>query len=107
MATNPEFQAYIVDLLTPHYPVTTRKMFGGVGIFCEYGMFALITGDDELFFKADAENRGDYEAAGMAQFMSMPYFQAPIEVLESSEKLGMWLAKSVDAARRAPKKKKR
>ena len=107
MTTSPEFQAYIVDLLMPHYPITTRKMFGGVGIFCEYGMFALITGDDELFFKVDDENKGDYEAASMSQFMTMPYYQAPIEVLESSDALGIWLAKSVDAARRAPKKKKK
>ncbi|MCP4419153.1 MAG: TfoX/Sxy family protein [Chloroflexi bacterium] len=107
MATSPEFSEYIVDLLTPHYSITTRKMFGGVGIFCEYGMCALITGDDVLHFKVDDENRADYETAGMSQFHKMPYYQTPVELLDSPEELGAWLAKSIEAARRSPKKKKK
>lgn len=107
MATSPEYLDYVVDLMSPHYPISTRKMFGGIGIFCEYGMFALITGDDVLHFKVDDENRADYDAAGMSQFMKMPYFQVPVEVLDAPETLGAWIAKSVDAAWRSPRKKKR
>lgn len=106
MAASPEYAEYIVDLLTPHYPVSTRKMFGGVGIFCEYGMCVLISSEDVVYFKVDAENRADYESAGMAQFMNMPYFQLPEELFEDADELGLWLAKSIGAARRAQKKKK-
>ncbi len=106
MATSPEYAEYIIDLLTPHYPVTTRKMFGGVGIFCDYGMCALITSEDVLHFKVDDENRADYEAADMAQFHRMPYFQLPEALLEDADELEVWLAKSIDAAQRAQKKKK-
>ena len=105
MASSPEFVAYVVDLLHPNYPITTRKMFGGVGIFCEYGMCALITSDDVLYFKVDDNNRADYEAAGMAEFESMPYYQIPADVLESSQDLGIWLGKSIAAAKAAKKKK--
>ncbi len=106
MVASPEYAEYIVDLLTPHYPVSTRKMFGGVGIFCEYGMCVLISSEDVVYFKVDAENRADYESARMAQFMNMPYFQLPEELFEDADELGLWLAKSIGAAPRAQKKKK-
>ena len=107
MATTPEYKEYIVDLLTPHYPVTTRNMFGGVGIYCEAGMFGLITSEDVFYLKVDDENRSDYEAIEMPQFMNMPYFQVPVEVLDSSDELGEWVQKSLAVAERAPKKKKK
>ncbi|MCP4361350.1 MAG: TfoX/Sxy family protein [Chloroflexi bacterium] len=107
MATTPEYRDYIVDLLTPYYPVTTRNMFGGVGIFCEDGMFGLITAEDVFYLKVDDENRADYKAADMPQFMNMPYYQAPGNVLDSTENLGVWVQKSLEVAHRSPKKKKK
>ncbi len=106
MATSPEFQEYVVDLIRPFYPITTRKMFGGVGIYCEHGMFALITSDDELFFKVDDVNRGRFEAVGMSQFHKMPYYQLPLELLDSPDELGSWIDASIAVAQRNPKKKK-
>ena len=105
MATTPEYRDYIVDLLTEHYPVTTRNMFGGVGIYCEDGMFGLITSRDVFCLKVDDENRPDYEAADASQFMTMPYYEVPADVLESSEELGLWVQKSLAVAKRSPKKK--
>ncbi|MCO6452079.1 MAG: TfoX/Sxy family protein [Caldilineales bacterium] len=105
MATSPEYKAYVLDLMTPHYPVQARGMFGGVGIFSEWGMFALITSDDELHFKVDDSNRADYEDAGMPQFQRMPYYRVPEEVLESPEELGVWMGKSLQVAQNSPKKK--
>ena len=106
MAASPEFHEYVLDLISPYYPITTRKMFGGVGIFCEFGMFALITSDDELFFKVDDENRAQFEAASMPQFHKMPYYQLPLDLLDSPDELGSWVDQSIGVARRSPKKKK-
>lgn len=107
MATSPEFHEYVVDLLRPYYPITTRKMFGGVGIYCEYGMFALITSEDELYFKVDDVNRGRFEAAETSQFMRMPYYQLPLELMDAPDELGSWINESIEVARRSPKKKKK
>jgi len=107
MASSPEYVDYVVDLLNPHYPITTRKMFGGVGIFCEYGMCALVTSDDVLHFKVDDGNLADYQAAGMSQFHNMPYYELPGDVLDSQDDLGAWLEKSIAAAKAADKKKKK
>jgi len=106
MATNPDYKAFVLELLSPIYPVTARNMFGGVGIYADDLMCALITSDDELFFKADDTNRADYEAANAEQFMRMPYFAVPAEILEDQEQLELWLDKSIEAAKHMGKPKK-
>ncbi len=109
MATSPEYKEYVLEQLAPIHPVWSRNMFGGVGLYSEEveAIFALITSSDELFFKVDEENRADYEAIGAEQFENMPYFAPPADALEDEDELRTWVEKSVDVARRAPKKKKK
>ncbi|MDX1414707.1 MAG: TfoX/Sxy family protein [Candidatus Promineifilaceae bacterium] len=107
MPTSPEYAAYILDQLNQHHPVTSRKMFGGVGIFSEDGMFALITSGDVLHFKVDDENRSQFQEAGMTQFQRMPYYQLPGDVLDSPDELALWMEGSLAAAKRAAMKKKK
>ena len=106
MATSPEFREYVLDLLTPHVEVKARNMFGGVGIYHDGIMFALITSDDVLYFKVDEATRSDYEAARMTQFMNMPYFQLPVEAMETADQLQQWVAQAVAVAQRTAKKKR-
>ena len=107
MATTPEYRDYILDLLNPIHPVSDRKMFGGVGIFIDEGMFALITSDDIFHFKVDDNNRVDYETAGMPRFGRMPYYQVPEEVQESQDDLRLWMEKAMEVTRLAAKNKKK
>lgn len=107
MATSPEYTQYILEQLSQIEPIQHKKMFGGVGLFIEEGMFALISSEDVLYFKADDQNRSDYEATGMAQFHSMPYFQLPVDVLESPQELALWMENSMSATKRANKGKKK
>ena len=106
MATSVEFKEYVLELLEPHVTVTARNMFGGVGVYAQGTMFALLTSDDVLYFKADEETRPLFAKAGMPQFMKMPYFQVPVEVMESSEEMAQWVARAVTVAQRTAKKKK-
>lgn len=107
MATSPEFTAYVLEQLEPLCPVEARKMFGGVGLYADEGIFAILSSDDVLYFKVDDGNRQDYLAAEMEQFLNMPYYQLPVDVLEEPDALRVWLQKSLDVARRAPRKKRR
>ncbi len=120
MAYSKEYRAYVEALLQPVGKVTTRGMFGGVGIFYRGLMFALIS-DDELYFKVDDRNRGDYEALGAGPFVYaakggtravMSYHRVPDEVADNEDDILAWARKSVDAALRAesakaPKRKRR
>ena len=57
-----EFVIHLLDLLRRWAPVAARRMFGGYGLFRGGIMFGLVS-DETLFFKTDAGNRDQYEAA--------------------------------------------
>ena len=69
-------------------------------------MVAIISSDDQLYFKVDDTNRDDYLNQDMPQFMNMPYYLVPPEILESPDELQVWMMKSIDIAIRNPRKKK-
>ena len=112
MSVSPEFKSYLQDLFEPLGPVEIKRMFGGGGVFRDGRMFALIA-DDVLFFKVDAQNQPDYEAAGCEPFtyegkkkpVRMSYWTCPADVIEDPDLLMEWATKACDAALRADKKK--
>lgn len=106
MAVDQSYIDWVMELLEPLGGVTHKAMFGGLGIFADGIMFALISKEPDLYFKVDDSNRDRYEAAGSARFIPMPYYAVPEDVLEDREKLGDWARTSIDVARVAQAKKK-
>lgn len=113
MPISDDYLNYITDLLQCVGATTSKKMFGGVGIYLRGVIFALIA-DDTLYFKVDNSNRQDYDAQGMCPFRpfgrksyTMQYYEVPIDVLEDSEKLKKWANKALTAAKNKKKEKKR
>ncbi len=108
-----EYVAHIVDLLQAIGPVESKSMFGGFGVFLEGLMFGLIA-NNELYLKADAENRKDFEDQGLQAFgyakngkeFKMGYYQAPEEALEDGELLSVWASNAYGAALRAAASKR-
>lgn len=94
--------------------VSSRKMFGGYGIYREGLMFALIT-EDTLYFKTDAINVAQFESAGGEPFVyqsagrtvQLSYYSAPTESLESPDEMRAWCQSAYTAALRAAKPKTR
>ena len=107
MAVSKAIQDDVRHRLERFVPVTMRSMFGGVGIYSEGIIFALILSDGRLQFKVDETNRSDYEGAGMPRFENMPYYQVPDEVLDDPETLRLWIERAFDVARRSKKGKKK
>lgn len=112
MAVSQEYIEYIVDQLSAFGHVTAKKMFGGVGIFFDGLMFALI-GHGDLYFKVDDENRMDFEEAGMGPFKPYPdrdetmqYYQVPADIVEDREELSRWADKAYAVAIRKKKLKR-
>ena len=62
-----ESVAAFVDRLRPLGDITTKKMFGGYGVFESGKMFALVNSDGDIFLKAAGEEREKFEAAGSGQ----------------------------------------
>lgn len=109
-----DFVTHTVDMLQALGPVYSRRMFGGHGLFLDGLMFALIANHD-LYFKADDDNRGHFEAEGLSPFTyqsqgktrSLSYYQAPEEALENLEVMREWGNLGFAAALRAAARKSR
>lgn len=112
MSVSSNYRTYVVDQLGALPGLSTRRMFGGIGLYSGEWFFALID-DDVLYFKVDDANREDYTSRGMKAFMPFPgqpslgYFQVPPEVIDEAENLTRWARRSVEVAQRAGMKKKR
>jgi DNA transformation protein and related proteins len=105
MAVTDEYLQYVLEQLAGLEHLTTRRMFGGVGLYQDARFFALIAGDT-LYFKVNDSNRRDYEARGADQFrpypdrphLSMAYYAVPADTLEDADECVLWARKSVAAA---------
>jgi DNA transformation protein and related proteins len=114
MPVSNGYRTYIIEQLQALPQLSTRRMFGGLGLYSGAWFFALID-DDVLFFKVDDANRADYQARGMQGFRPFPdrpdvslgYFQVPPEVIEEAEDLARWARRSIEVAQRAAAKKVR
>jgi DNA transformation protein len=115
MAVQPQYLAWVLEQLAGVAGVSTRRMFGAVGLYAGESFFGVVD-DDTLFFKTDESNYPDYQARRMPRFMPTSkrpqgpkgYHQVPADVIEDGELLAAWARKSVAVAvasqSRKPKK---
>lgn len=110
---DPEFVDYLRDLFAELGPISVRAMFGGHGVYHGGLIFGLVA-DGELYLKADATTRGDFEAAGCAPFvylskgkpMTLNYWSLPADALESPQAMLPWAQRAYAAAVRHAAKKR-
>jgi len=103
-----EFTSHCIDLLSPLGPVRTRRMFGGVGFYLDEVFIALIA-FERLYLKVDSLTRSRFEAAGCQPFVydgagksvTMSYFTAPEDAMESPPLMQNWARLALEAALRA------
>ena len=103
-----EVTSHCVDLLAPLGPVRTKRMFGGVGFYVDEVFIALIA-SEQLYLKVDALTRSRFEAAGCQPFVydaagkqvSLGYFSAPEDAMESAPLMQNWARLALEAALRA------
>jgi DNA transformation protein len=105
--------AYLLELLVPLGPVSSRRMFGGVGLFLNGTMFGLIA-RDELYFKVGDTNRAAFVTAGEAPFSYATkdgthtigsYWRCPPDLLDGSEPFLEWARGAIEAAAAASRSK--
>jgi len=109
--TSPGFTAFVLDQLAGLGDVTTRSMFGGVGLY-RGDLFFAIVARDVLYLKVDDETRGSFERIGSRAFRpypdrpgSMQYYDVPLAVLEDADDLLRRARGAVAAAQRGREKK--
>jgi len=90
----------IHDLFAGIGPITTRKMFGGLGIYAEGTIFAVLMSDGTIRLKGvgemaqtfDAEGweRWTYTRDGSDKITAMPYWALPDALLDDAEAASDW-----------------
>ncbi len=114
MAVSSDYADFVLEQLSGLPRLASRRMFGGLGLYCDELFFGLIS-DDVLYFKVDDSNRADYEALGMRRFAPYPdrpswkmaYYEVPADVLEDREQLTGWARKSIGVASAAARGKRK
>jgi DNA transformation protein len=76
--------------------VTSKKMFGGHGIFHDGKMFAIVDPMGQSYLKANESNHADFEAFGSHKHSRMPYLSIPEKIFNDPEALVKWAKKSID-----------
>lgn len=103
-----EFQSFLEDLFAPLGGVRFRRMFGGLGVYRDGVMFALVA-DDVLYLKADESARAAFEAEGCGPFryeakgkaVTMSYWRLPERLYDEPEEFREWALAAVGVAVRS------
>ena len=105
MPVSDSFVEFVIEQLAPVAPITSKRMFGGVGLYAGDLFFALLAGD-VLYMKTDELTRGALIAAGARPFDPTPgrggktqYYGVPASILEDTDELIAWAKQSIAIAR--------
>lgn len=108
-----ELVAWVEEAMEPVGTVTSRAMMGGHTLYCDGVVFAIVA-MDQLWFKGDAQNDAEWDAAGADKFTyereggtaTMNYRLAPEDAYDDPEALRQWAHLGLAAGQRAAVKKK-
>lgn len=105
-AALPDFIAHCTELLSTAGPVRVNRMFGGYGFYVD-GLFVALVAYDRLYLKGRPEDRARFEAEGCEPFrysakdqeqVSLSYWSAPADAMESPALMAPWVRLAVQAA---------
>ena len=77
--------AFATDLLSDLGNLSTRKMFGGICLYLDGEVFALMSSDGQLYLKAKGDIAAELREAGASQFHNMPYWSVPEAALDDPQ----------------------
>lgn len=108
MPARSEFVVYLLEQLAEFGEVTAKAMFGGYGLYLDGLMFGLVTGEDEVYFKVDAQSEPEFQNLGLEPFRyekngessTMSYYQPPAEAVDDRNEIAEWARKGLAAAQR-------
>jgi DNA transformation protein and related proteins len=102
------FVDHCLELLSPLGAPRAKRMFGGYGLYVDEVFIALIA-FERLYLKVDAQTQMQFEAAGCHPFVyegkgktvTMSYWTAPDDAVESPALMQPWARLAMAAALRA------
>ncbi|HTR86410.1 MAG TPA: TfoX/Sxy family protein [Reyranella sp.] len=113
MVASDDFAEFLREQLAPMGRVSTRRMFGKTGVFCEGVMFTMVT-DNTLYVRVDDGNRAVFaEAAGSpplnyakkGELIDLSFWRVPERLIDEPDELLAWARAALAAARRVAAKR--
>ncbi|NQZ67685.1 MAG: TfoX/Sxy family protein [Lentisphaeria bacterium] len=101
MSVTEAYLSFILDQFSDWGDVSSRRMFGGAGLYRNGKMFGLVS-DDVAYLKVNESNVNEFITAGSNQFKPyedkntvMSYYEIPSEVIEHPDILIEWATRSL------------
>ncbi|MGH8237095.1 MAG: TfoX/Sxy family protein [Steroidobacteraceae bacterium] len=110
MRVKSELASYVEEQLAFLGRLSTKSIFGGIGIFVDERLLGIVM-EDKLYLHTDASNLRAYQDRGMPQFKPYPnafdlttdHHQVPAEIVDDLVQLKHWgeqaLAAAIEAAK--------
>ena len=113
MVVSDSFMEFLREQFAPLGRITTRRMFGKTGLFCDGLMFGMVR-DDTLYFRVDDDNRAtfreaqafpplNYEKKGAA--IDLSFWRVPERLFDDPDEMSAWARAAQAAARRVAAKR--
>jgi DNA transformation protein and related proteins len=115
MTASAGFAEFLRDQFAPLGRVTTRRMFGKTGVFCDGVMLGMVA-EDTLYFRVDDDNRTAFKEAEASpplnyekqgRTIDLSFWRAPERLLDEPDELVAWARIALAAARRVAARAKR
>jgi DNA transformation protein len=115
MVASNSFAEFLREQLAPLGRITTRRMFGKTGVFCDGVMLGMVT-DNTLYFRVDDQNRATFREAEsfpplnyekQGRTIDLSFWRAPERLFDEPEELVAWGRAALAAARRVAAKRER
>lgn len=115
MVASPEYAEFLRDQLAPLGHITTRRMFGKTGVFCDGAMLGMVS-DNTLYLRGDDDNHAAFEEARSSPPLSyakkgtltnLPFWRAPDRLFDDPDELLKWARAALAAAWRVAQKRQR
>ncbi len=103
---------FIRELFAQFRPVTTKRLFGGAGLYCEALMFGIVF-DGAIYLKVDETSIADFEREGSRPFVytrarspgrvgrqSLSYWRLPERLYDDPDELAVWAGRALAIAER-------
>lgn len=110
MRVKSDLASYVAEQLAFLGRVSSRSIFGGIGVFIDDRLLAIVMGE-VMYLHTDKLNLDDYLSRGMPQFKPYPnafdlttdHHQVPQEIVDDPQLLKEWgqraLAAAIESAR--------
>ncbi len=115
MAASAAFAEFLREQLAPVGQVTTRRMFGKTGVFCEGVMVGMVT-HNVLYLRVDEQSKGVFKACEaepplnyvkQGAAIDLSFWRLPDRLLDEPDEFVAWVRHALAAAHRVAARRPR